>query len=76
MSPEEVKKKLQEKYTDGEISVTDLTGTQDHYQVEIISNFFSDMKRIEQHKNVMDTFAAELKSGEVHALSIKTKTRS
>ncbi len=75
MSPEQIENKLKEKYVDSDITVSDLTGTQDHYQVEITSNSFSGLTRIKQHQHVMDTFSTELKSGEIHALSIKTRTQ-
>lgn len=75
MSPDTLKQRLEEKYNDGEIVVTDLTGTQDHYQISIVSNCFEGLSRIQQHKDVMDTFDTELKSGEIHALSIKTQTK-
>ncbi len=72
MTPNQIKDKLQEAYPDGQIDVVDLTGTHDHYQVQIESSAFAGLSRIQQHKHVMDVFAAELKTGEVHALTIKT----
>ena len=51
----------------------DLTGTHDHYQVYVESKAFQGMTRINCHKHVMAVFSEELASGEVHALSIKTK---
>ncbi len=50
----------------------DLTGTSDHWEVSVKSAAFSGLSRIEQHQHVMKAFAPELKTGEVHALSIKT----
>lgn len=73
MSPEQMKKRLQEAFPDGQIEVTDLTGTEDHYEVSVNSKTFSGLTRIQQHQKVMSAFAAELKTGEVHALSIKTQ---
>lgn len=58
--------------TDSEIRVNDLTGTSDHWEVEVKSAAFKGLSRIEQHQHVMKAFAPELKTGEVHALSIKT----
>ena len=72
MSPEQIKEKLQEVYTDGFVDVTDLTGTNDHYSVYIASDQFDGMSRIQRHKHVMAVFDQELKSGEVHALTIRT----
>lgn len=75
MQLEEVKARLSKKFIDGEIEVYDLTGTENHYEVHITSSIFSGKSRIEQHQEVMSPFAEELKTGEVHALSIKTKVK-
>jgi stress-induced morphogen len=72
VTPEQVKTRLQETYPNSFVDVTDLTGTHDHYSVYIASAIFTDMSRIQRHKHVMEAFAAELKTGEVHALTIKT----
>ncbi len=73
MSPEKLKEKLTQKYQDGSVTVIDLTGTHDHYEVHVESKQFAGLSRIQAHQHVMATFADELKTGEVHALSIKTK---
>ena len=72
MSPDQMRNRLSEAYPDGRIEVVDLTGTQDHYQVLIESRAFEGLSRIEQQRHVMRVFDAELKTGEVHALTIKT----
>ena len=61
---------------ENEIQVFDLTGTSDHWEVFVKSTQFSGLSRIEQHQHVMKAFAPELKTGEVHALSIKTAIKS
>lgn len=73
MSPEQMSQRLKEAFPGAVINVTDLTGGEDHYEVFVQSNSFKGMSRIEQHQKVMAAFQAELKSGEVHALAIKTK---
>lgn len=73
MTPDQMKTRLEQAYPDGTVQVVDLTGTQDHYQVLITSTAFQGLSRIQQHKHVMDVFAAELKTGEVHALTIQTR---
>lgn len=73
MKPEDIKKRLQMAYPDGAVHVVDLTGTNDHYQVSVSSKVFTGLSRIQCHKHVMDVFSAELKTGEVHALTIKTQ---
>lgn len=74
MKPQEIKARLQQNYPDGTVDVTDLTGTEDHYSVYVSSKKFAGLSRIQCHKQVMSVFDAELKTGEVHALTIKTET--
>lgn len=71
MTPAQIKDRLANVYSDSEIEVVDLTGTHDHYQVMVVSSAFQDMSRLQRQRSVMDAFEAELKSGEVHALTIK-----
>lgn len=76
MKIEEMKQRLIQAYPDADaqtdIQVFDLTGTSDHWEVAVKSSAFKGLSRIEQHQHVMKAFAPELKTGEVHALSIKT----
>lgn len=65
--------RLQQAYPDGKIEVFDLTGTADHWEVSVEAPVFQGLSRIQQHQHVMAAFQPELKTGEVHALSIKTK---
>ena len=74
MSPDQMKARLTEKFPEAvEVAVTDTTGTEDHYDVFVRSPVFAGLSRIEAHQRVMAAFAAELKTGEVHALSIRTQ---
>lgn len=70
-----MKERLEANYPNSTIEVFDLTGTQDHWEVFVESTVFAGMSRIQQHQNVMACFGPELKTGEVHALSIKTKIK-
>lgn len=72
MSPDQIKLKLEQAYSGAKIDVVDMTGTQDHYQVFIESEKFKGLSRMQQHRAVMDVFDPELKTGEVHALTIRT----
>ncbi len=74
MTQEQMTIRLRQAYPDGKIEVFDLTGTQDHWEVSVESDLFKGLSRVQQHQHVMNVFAAELKTGEVHALSLKTKT--
>lgn len=76
MTQEMMKQRLMAAYPDGVVDVTDTTGTQDHWEVYVESQKFSGLSRIQQHQAVMSVFQPELKTGEVHALSIRTKAKA
>ena len=73
MTQEQMIERLKSQFPQSQIEVYDLTGTQDHWEVHISSQAFNGLTRIQQHKLVMGVFEAELKTGEVHALTMKTK---
>ena len=54
--------------------VHDLTGTEDHWQVTIISDAFEGKSMVEQQRMVMGILKSEIQSNEVHALTMKTYT--
>jgi stress-induced morphogen len=76
MTPEALRTRIEDTYSDAKVEVVDLTGTQDHYQVFVETASFKGLSRIQQHKSVMDIFSVELKSGEIHALTIRTNVRN
>lgn len=65
--------RLRSAFPNAEIRVLDLSGVGSKYEVFVRSELFKGLSRIEQHQKVMAAFAAELKTGEVHALAIKTQ---
>lgn len=71
MTPEQMESKLKISFPDCDVIATDLTGTQNHYEVRIASNSFQGLNRVQQHQKVMAVFSDELKSGELHALTLK-----
>lgn len=76
MTPQEMKTRLEQSYPGDKVEVFDLTGTADHYEVAVESARFAGLSRIQQHQQVMSVFGPELKTGEVHALSIRTTIKS
>ncbi len=73
MNQEQMFTRLKTHFPDAKVEVIDLTGTEDHWEVHIASHQFNGLPRIQQHKLVMQAFDPELKTGEVHALTMKTK---
>lgn len=72
MQAEELESRLKEKFPGAELMVTDMTGGGSNFEVRIIASQFEGLSRIKQHQAVMGVFDAELKSGELHALTLKT----
>ena len=60
-------------FDQADVTVTDMTGTMDHYEVEVISPAFAGKSLIEQHKMVHAAVGAHLTTT-IHALKIKTRT--
>ena len=68
---EEVKARIETALPGSEAAVEDLTGTGDHFRAEIVSERFSGLNRIQQHRLVYDVFGPDI-GGPIHALSLKT----
>ena len=70
-SAQDLKERIQSALPGAEVAVEDLTGGGDHFRAEVVSDRFSGLTRIEQHKLVYEVFGDEV-GGPIHALSIKT----
>jgi stress-induced morphogen len=71
-SPDAVRQRLLASFPDAAIEVTDLTGTQDHFQAVVVTPAFQGKTRIEQHKMVYGALG-ELMDGAIHALALTTR---
>lgn len=67
----EIENKIKEKIKASHLEVIDLRGG-DHIQVILVSPDFDGKNLVEQHKIVYDVLASEMKSNEIHALTLKT----
>lgn len=72
MTAKDMEIRLLEAFPGSEVLVTDLTGGANHFEVRIRAPHFQGKNRIEQQRSIMSVFSAELASGEVHALTMKT----
>lgn len=54
------------------VEVSDLTGTQDHFQAVIVAPQFSGKSRIQQHQLVYAVLGDRMKQ-EIHALALTTR---
>lgn len=74
MNSEQLKERIQQLHPATQVMVTDLTGTEDHWQVTVVSPAFEGKLMVEQQRMIMGLLKSEIDSNEVHALSMKTYT--
>ena len=73
IEPSELQQILLEAFPGAEVAVTDLTGTRDHYRVEIVSEAFAGKTLVQQHQLVYKAVGDHMTQA-VHALQIRTRT--
>jgi stress-induced morphogen len=71
IEPTKVREMLLAAFPDADLELTDLTGTQDHYQARIVSSAFAGKSLIEQHQLVYRALGSAM-SGPIHALALST----
>lgn len=74
MKPSELEAAVRRALPDARVKVVDLTGTEDHYELTVVSALFEGKSRIEQHKMVYRALEGEV-GGAIHALALKTSAR-
>ena len=72
VDPEVIQKILSERLIGAEVTVEDMTGTRDHFQVQVLWDGFRGKGLIQQHQIVNRALSAQLEDGSIHALKIKT----
>jgi stress-induced morphogen len=66
---------IRSKFPDADITITDLAGDNDHYQVKIISSIFKGKTRVMQHRMVNEALKGTV--GEtLHAMALITEVKS
>lgn len=73
LQPDELEQLITTGIPGAAVTVTDLTGTRDHYRVEVISPAFADKSRVQQHQMVYRAIGGHMTQA-VHALQIRTRT--
>lgn len=74
MEPQALEDMIRVTIADAIIEITDLTGTQDHYSVIVVSKTFEGLLPLKQHRMVNKALEKPLLSGALHALQLKTYT--
>lgn len=72
MTTDEVKALIEKGIEGAKATVTDLTGTGDHFKADVVAPVFAGKTLIEQHQMVYAALGA-LVGGPIHALQLNTK---
>jgi len=73
VKPAAIEAKIRAAIPDARVQLKDLTGTEDHWQAEIVSARFAGLSLVQRHRLVMAALAEEMK-GPIHALTLDVKT--
>ena len=73
LTVEAVQSMIQNAFPGGQVVVSDMTGTSDHFEVEVVSELFEGKSRLDQHKMIHAAVGDHLGAA-IHALKIKTRT--
>jgi len=73
VKPEAIVEKIRVVLPDAVVDLTDLTGTEDHWQATIVSAGFVGRTMLERHRLVMAALSEEMK-GPIHALTLDART--
>ena len=66
--------RLRETFPDAQMELTDTTGTNDHWQLEITSGQFHGLSAVKRHQAVYRPLKDLIASNQVHALKISAHT--
>ncbi len=71
---EKIKQLIEQNLVTQKVMVIDLTGTQDHLGLTVVSDAFLQKSLLEQHRMIMDILSQEFKE-KLHAVKIETFTQ-
>jgi len=73
IEPQSLREYLESKLPGAAIAVNDMTGTRDHFEIEVVSDIFEGQTALERHRRVHEVLAP-LMDNAVHAVRLRTRT--
>jgi stress-induced morphogen len=70
----QIKSRIEAAIPGASAEVEDWTGGGDHFRATVVSERFTGLSRLQQHRLVYDIFGEEI-GGPIHALSLTTRTQ-
>ena len=72
VSPEDIRRRIEEAFPGAQVSVADATGAGDHFEVRVRAAAFAGRTLVEQHQLVYGALGTLM--GRIHALALQTET--
>ncbi len=72
MTLDEIKNRIADNFIGADIEVT---GEGCSAEVLVVSDQFDGQRLLQRQRSVLSLFSSEIKSGEIHALTVKAKTK-
>ena len=72
LDPKMLAQRIQAALPGAQVEIQDTTGTGDHFEARVVSPAFAGKTLVEQHQLVYAPLQDLLKTGELHALALKT----
>ena len=70
----EIENLIKKAIPDAQVRVEDMTGTNDHFHIFVVSAVFRGKMLIDQHRLVQESLQPAFEDGRIHAVQIKTQT--
>ncbi|HZE89168.1 MAG TPA: BolA/IbaG family iron-sulfur metabolism protein [Verrucomicrobiae bacterium] len=71
IEPHEIRDRILGALPGAEVTVRDMTGTADHYEITVVSSAFGELSLVDRHRMVHAPLRDVL-GGALHAISLKT----
>ncbi len=73
---DQIKELIRQDLPDAHVTIEDLNGGGDHLQVKVVSEAFTGLSLISQHKLVYGALKKQLATEQIHALALNTSLPS
>ena len=73
ITAQEIETRIKKEIEGSQVVIKDMTGGQDHWDVEVVSDAFNGVSPVNQHRMVYAAFT-DVMGGALHALKLKTRT--
>lgn len=72
IEPAEIRQMIRSVIPDAKVEISDMTGTNDHFEIYVSSKAFQHKSLIEQHRMVFAALENEMKD-RIHAVKLRTR---